>query len=439
MFGYSHTGLSAKVEPSTAAPLRYSQQVAIENTQKEKYTYIARPTCGVSGNSWEFVFPAQGDDSYLNMRDMRVHVEAKVTNANGTAVTSGNVAPVCNFAQSLFPIVESRLNDRTLPGGTFNDAHYKGYLNAIMRGSIGCKNMYQLQGFYPDTEGKFEDVGNTDNKGFVSRKALATGSRTFAFSAPIMCDILNSNNYLGPGNKLSIRLVRASDEQILMAQDTATYKLKIVDIFVECTRVIADVLPPPQEIHYFPQTEILKFPMAADTTNINLRVQAAEKMPRHLLLFFVKTHGANGSYKSNMFEFQNLHLTSLNLRTNGRSYPSEPLKPDFENGKVTREMMHMFQNMGYDWGGKTGLIDRAKFINGYTIFPFDLSADKCDGTHIHDLPEGVIEIEATCKNMDVATTAFVLMTWDIEFTIQRQAGAPYTYTLAYLSAPKRAP
>lgn len=438
--GYSSTGMASRADPVVTAPFIYSQKVGIENYQRGKITCIARPTCGVSGDVWDFNIPATGDGSYINMRDIRVYGEAKVTKADGSDIAADeNVAPVCNLGQSLFNRVETCLNNQTLPGATFSDLQYKGYVNTIMHGQKRSTNALQLQLFYPDTEGKFDIVGDRTNKGFAARQALVGESRTFAFTAPIVSDLLNSNNYLGPGNKLSIRLYRAKDSQVLTAVTASTFKLKVTDIRIEYTRIEADIKPPMIETHYFPQTEITKHPMAAGTTNINLRVQSGEKMPRHLYLFFVKTAAVNGSYPHNMLQFENIGLSSLNLRVNGASYPSEPLQPDFTNKKVTRELSHMFQNIGYDWTGNSGFVDRAKFLEGYTIFPFDLTGDKCDGTHIHDMPSGVIEIEAKCDNMLHATTAFVYMTWDMELAIDRSYGAgPFPYKLSYLSAPSQA-
>ncbi len=54
----------------------------------------------------------------------------------------------------------------------------------------------------------------------------------FDFTAPIQCDILNSNSHLGPGNKQSFRVHRGTTQQLIMAEANSTYKLKFMHLVI---------------------------------------------------------------------------------------------------------------------------------------------------------------------------------------------------------------
>ncbi len=129
-------------------------------------------------------------------------------------------------------------------------------------------------------------------------------------------------------------------------------------------------------MHLYLHTKVMKFPMAKDTTNIELKLQQGGDLPRAAILFFVETTAMNGDYAKNMLEFENLNISPINARKNGSSVPSEPLQPNFKDGAVRMELNHLFQNIGVYRSGRGGFIDRDKFIGGYTMFPFDLSPDK---------------------------------------------------------------
>ena len=178
----------------------------------------------------------------------------------------------------------------------------------------------------------------------------------------------------------------------------------------------------------------MKFPVAKDTTNIELKVQQGGDLPRAAIVFFVETAAMNGQYDKNMLEFEHLDISSINARKNGGCVPSEPLTPNFKNGVVGMELSHLFQNIGVYRSGRGGFIDREKFLAGYTVFPFDFSPDKCGGYHMHNLSQGTLTIEARCEAMKNPTTAIVYLIWDMEVTIDRSSGVPGMYSVSFVSS-----
>lgn len=428
--------MTSKTQLVAAPSCQYDSQVGIEHTMIGRLDGVARPTSGVEGNVIDFELPPQGDGVYLNMRALRLYGQAKIVAADGTDLANTiKVAPINNIGKTLFPTVEARLNENILSSSSFGDVHYKGYASDILTQPSDLANMLGMQGFAPDTAGQFT-ARTDDNKGFTKRYNLSKGSKMFDFTAPIQCDFLNSNSHLGPGNKLSFRFHRATDSQLIMAEKGATYKFKLVQLVILYSRILTNLPNPKTEVHLYPHTEIMKFPMAKDTTNIELKLQQGGDLPRAAIVFFVKTSAMNGAYDENMLEFENLGITSINARMNGSSVPAEPLQPNFTDGVVGRELNHLFQNIGVHRSGRGGFIDRDRFINGYTIFPFDFSPDKCGGYHMHNPVSGTLTIEARCAAMAAPTTAIVYLIWDMEVTIDRSSGAPGMYSVAFVSSKK---
>ena len=428
--------MTSKTQLIAAPSLQYDAQVAIEHTMVGRLDGVARATSGIDGNIIDFELPPQGDGVYLNMRDLRIYGRAKIVKADGTDLDETiKMAPVNDFGRVLFTTVEARLNENILSTSSFSDTHYKSYLSDILTQPSSLNNLLQTQMFYPDTAGEFTTTGDA-NVGFKERAELCKGSKVFDFTAPIQCDFLNSNAHLGPGNKLSFRLHRGTNEQLIMAQANADYKLKLDHLVILYSRIITNLPTPKLEVHLYPHTEVMKFPMAKDTTNIELKLQQGGDLPRAAIVFFVKTAAMNGDYPKNMLEFEHLKISRINARKNGSSIPAEPLEPKFETGVVGRELNHLFQNIGVHRSGRGGFIDRAKFLGGYTVFPFDLSPDTCGGYHMHNPSTGTLTIEARCEAMAAPTTAIVYLIWDMEVTIDRSSGTPGMYSVAFVSSKK---
>jgi hypothetical protein len=327
--------------------------------------------------------------------------------------------------------VEVRVNDYPLPGSSYSDVNIKDYVGKVMTYEENVKNtQLQAQMFYPDTAGQHNSLVEAANAGFKIRKALTAESKVFDFIAPISSDFLQSNNHLGPTNKLGIKIYRASDQQLIMSKADSGYRIKIKVLDILYSRILTSIPRPMREVHLITHTELMRFPMATATTNIILNVQQGGKLPRQVIVFFVITNGLNGDYVDNMTKFEHLNISEIQLKVNGRPTPPGGLTPDFTNKLVSREYASLFQNTGCYRMNKGNLITKDQFIGGTTLFPFDLSPDKCNGFHLHEAIDGTIEVEAKCAAMTKPTTALVYLAWDMEVTLYQDTG---THSLAYMT------
>lgn len=75
----------------------------------------------------------------------------------------------------------------------------------------------------------------------------------------------------------------------------------------------------------------------------------------------------------------------------GYSVPSKSLELDFKGNNYIRAYYHrLFSSFNHD----TGIyLKREDFVNGHTLYSFDLSPDMCDGTHLNLQHQGNLRIE----------------------------------------------
>ena len=57
---------------------------------------------------------------------------------------------------------------------------------------------------------------------------------------------------------------------------------------------------------------------------------------------FVEDDSFSGAETKNPYHFSNFGLNSFTFKINGENHPTSPFKPDFENGKYTREVCYEF-------------------------------------------------------------------------------------------------
>ena len=258
--------------------------------------------------------------------------------------------------------------------------------------------------FIPDTAGKYDD--NTDeNNGFKERKAWIkqSSNNEFELCGPICSNFLRSDNHLAPGNKLSLKFIRAPDEFVFLSPTPdAGYKLKILELAIYARRIrlfphALNAVFDPRAIQRYVSdyTEIKEYSLPSGLSNWNSKLFTGGYLPKQIVVGMVETRALVGSYARNPFNFQHFNVSSINLKVNGVCVPQEPLRPDFPNGRCMREYNHLFMNTGKYRINSGNCISLADFKGGSTLFPFDLTPDQCNMYNIHVGKEGTMSLEIT--------------------------------------------
>ena len=390
----------------------FTSPIITENKQRQRIEGSVRPIGGVAGDGpYEFIVP-ESATTFLHLNSIVLYGKFKILKANGTedTVDTDVVAPINNFGIGLWDTTEVSLNDNIINGQSSPHSNYKGHLETILSYDDSIKDAHlPCQFYFPDTAGRFnakEITGMTCNAGFKTRREITKLSKVFETMSPVTSDFLRCMNHLAPGNKLSIKLYRAKDQFVLLSKTTndvmPEYRLKILDLKLYFNRIRVTDGYRLSSIERYPieTTELIMRPLCSGLLEAHLDIQSSGRIPKMVVVAQVLTEATNGNFSENPFYFRHFSLTSISLRVNDRNIPNEPLKTDFESANVSRSCRafhHLFMNTGSWRVNKGTCIGPNSFMNGNTVFPFDLSPDLCNGHHLHESETGSLSLDLSWK------------------------------------------
>ena len=430
--GCSHTdappagfGFWDKIPLDTAQCAFYTDKIGITNT--------------LNMSPYEFVIEACSD-SFLCMNSINMDLKIKVTDQRGRPIKAReNIAPVNNIFHSMWESIEVKINDDVISPESTVFIPYKAILETAMSHTQNqTKQTLQAQGWCMDTAGKYADgrAGAAgENVGFKTRQKWIDSSKEMHFNGPLCADFLRSDNHLAPNNKLTITLRRASDSFALVGSATGDdFKIVITDLALHVRRVrlaprIHNTLMSPSGLERYQTscTKIKMFQVPKGVRQISEPLITGGIIPKHITIATVASEGALGKMKNNPFYFQHFNVRKLNLRLNSRSIPRNPLRPDFPNQLIAREYSRLFTETGRECMTKPCLISPYDFASGFTIFPFDLTPDKCNGEHTHIGRVGDLDLEMEWNvALPKCITVLVYTAHDQVTTINRADGTTNT-------------
>lgn len=116
-------------------------------------------------------------------------------------------------------------------------------------------------------------------------------------------------------------------------------------------------------------------------------------LPKSVVLAMVDNDAFTGSYNKNPFAFKHYDLEFLALYVDGHQYPSKPLQPEYGSGSAVREFYQLALSSGKHLKNQALSIDREDFLQGYTLYAFNLTPDEECGQHISLIKAGNIRLE----------------------------------------------
>ncbi len=402
---------------SMAENFDYYTKPMVESAQYSSVEEKFMPRNGITSDPYEFEIDT--NDTFLSMNDIMLFCKAEIVKKDGTAVEEKTVAPINGLLTSMWKSIETKVNNVIVnPASSYNSA-YKAYIENILSYESVTDGALEATRFVMDTRGKFDTPA--ENKGWEIRGTdLEKGS--FDMCGIIHSDFLRSSNHLSPGNRLSLKFVRHSDEFLLQSKsgDTEEYKLKILDLVIYARRItlttegLRALYNPPQTERYINvHTELKDFPISYNLTKWTGRLNSGGRVPKMIIVAMVSTKSISGEYSTNPFNFQHFDIKKINLKLNGMQIPQEPLEPDWDTKQYARSYLELFKNTGKYHLNERNLVSYGGFANGCTIFPFDLTPDQCNGYHIHGGQEGVLELDIEWKNpLPTPISILVYMTGD---------------------------
>ncbi|KAI2645298.1 hypothetical protein H4Q32_028279 [Labeo rohita] len=76
-----------------------------------------------------------------------------------------------------------------------------------------------------------------------------------------------------------------------------------------------------------------------------------------------------------------------------KQYPSKPLQSDYGGGSAVREFYQLALASGKHLKNQALSIDREDFLQGYTLYAFNLTPDEVCGQHLSLIKAGNIRLE----------------------------------------------
>lgn len=102
------------------------------------------------------------------------------------------------------------------------------------------------------------------------------------------------------------------------------------------------------------------------------------KRPNKIILGFVESRAVNGDYKANPFNFENCAIQQISVYCDGLPVDGNPLKLDFDAARgsaVIRAYTNLLLTEGKWRTDEGNLPDRQRYLNGSTLFAFQLEPD----------------------------------------------------------------
>ena len=256
---------------------------------------------------YEFAVSGAGDD-YIDLANTYLFVEAQIMDDDDTALVGGaDVGPVNLWMHSLFSDVRVSLNENLASPPTSL------YLVLLTYGPAAKGSQLTGVMWYKDTPGH-QDKRTTDNKGFMSRKALTAQSKSVQITG-----------------KLHFGFILSRDVFALMA-DADNYKIKIKDLALFVRNVQLSPAVRMGHVKALEKTSckypIRRVEVKVDTVprgNMNY-VQDnifLGQLPKRLVIGCVDSDALNGTITKIPFDFRHYKLNLVALNVDGRQIPAK--------------------------------------------------------------------------------------------------------------------
>lgn len=376
-------------------------QTSIEHGQWVEHNPIA--TLAESGPI-EFAVSGSGED-YIDLANTYVYVKAKVVKGNGADLAEADpVVPVNLWLHSLFNQVDMSLNEKLISPSS-NTYPYRAYLETLLSYGPAAKNSHLTAAlWYKDTPGHMDSHVGDNNEGARVRKTFVQTSREADMMGKLHLDLFFQDRYLLNNVDIKIRLVRSKDSFALMAGGAnPSFKVTIVDatLFVRKVKLSATV----QSAHIkclqkgtakYPirRVDVKVFSVPRGNLTVNQENLFLGQLPKRVIVGCVDSDAYNGSYAKNPFHFKHYDINFLALYIDGQQVPAKPLQPDFDREKCVRSYTTLFTATGQMCQDEGNHVSRKDYVQGYTLFAFDLTPDLCEvGSHFELTKQGNLRLE----------------------------------------------
>ena len=347
-----------------------------------------RPLSQVSDESpFEFKISGQNSMDYIDLKNSQIYVRLRVTKADGTALTdvkNEKVGPANMFLQALFSTTEVTLQNKATITCNYNP--YRAYIPTILKyGTDAASSQLDTQLFKMDDS---DSPGVTDpngsNNGLFLRANMIALSKRIDLQGPIFHDLFSMSRYLINQVDVKIKIYRSSANFCLLTGDASDYRVNIEDIYILAKKIRVNpaviyghskILESQNALYPYNKIEVKSVSISTGSTNYTWDNMFQGRRPNKLIIGFVKSRAISGDYKTNPFNFENCSIQQIVVYCDGLPVGGNPLKLDFDSvggTAIMRPYTNLLTSTGKWREDEANLIDRNHYINGSTLFVFQL-------------------------------------------------------------------
>ena len=122
----------------------------------------------------------------------------------------------------------------------------------------------------------------------------------------------------------------------------------------------------------------------------------------------------------NPYIFKSHGLKSFGISKNGVSIPQEPIPVGTSDGSFLRSYTHFVENTGGQIFQSVNNIPPDEYLDKSFFIAYDLTPDKCMGTHSHVPESGVIDLHLTFSSpTQSALTLLILSNYESTVTLTK--------------------
>lgn len=412
-----------------------------QNSVESGTTLCVRPISSLTDASpIEFLIPGSGDE-YIDLAHTTLHLIAKIIlDEPKVEKDVMNIAPVNNWMHSIFSQVDIYLNQKciTPPSNNYN---YRAYIENLLNYGSDAKSSHLSSIVWEkDTAGKMDAVaisGDSANTGYKQRRSIAKIGQSIEMYGNLHCDIFNQDKFMVNGVDMTVKLIKAKSEFVLMGEHRGHIEIVDANLFVRKVKInpailIAHTKALALSTAKYPITrvEIKTVTIGRDIQSKTIDNLYLGQLPKRCIIGFVESAAFNGSMKMNPYNFQHFNHNYLALYVDSVQIPSKPLTPDFENDMFTRSYHTLYSGSGVHFGDIGNNISLSEYPNGYCLAAFDLTPDlSCHDSHWNIIKSGSLRFEIRFSTPLVKTiTAVIFSEFDNIIEIDRNRNVIIDYS-----------
>ena len=361
------------------------------DTSIEKIEYVEfRPVSVINRNN-VIEFNIDGNGScYIDLHSTKLHVKARILHKDGTPVSENDKVAFANFTlSSLFKQCNVSFQQKLISSCLSTHYAYHGALNTLLNFSEDAKESHlQSQMFYKDTAGFMDSTDPTigGNAGFNRRWIWTNNGKCVDMEGPIHIPIMQQGRFLLNGVQMNIKLFPSSDSFVLMASED-NYKVDIVDSKLKvCFVKVNDdiilsqdvVLKTAPALYPYTSSTIKSYSIPKGTLTWSIDNVFLNDVPDKVYVALTSAEAFSGHIQKNPFNFQHMNVRLIGFDVNGRSQPSVPFTPHYEDSNYIEPYLSLYNATGRYQKDIGNYIGKDEYPFGYCIYAFDLSCSHTD-------------------------------------------------------------